>query len=87
MYGGGRIESLKRNLVERKMSNIEIYGYISMIVVVISMMMKDIKWLRILNSISCAMFIIYGFLISAHPIIILNSIVIGINVFRLLKGE
>lgn len=69
------------------MSNIEIYGYISMIVVVISMMMKDIKWLRILNSISCAMFIIYGFLISAYPIIILNSIVIGINAFRLLKGE
>jgi hypothetical protein len=69
------------------MSNIEIYGYISMIVVVISMMMKDMKWLRILNSISCAMFIVYGMFLGAYPIILLNSIVIGINVFRLIKGE
>jgi len=69
------------------MSNIEIYGYISMIVVIISMMMKNIKWLRILNSISCAMCIVYGMFLGAYPIILLNSIVIGINVFRLIKGE
>jgi hypothetical protein len=69
------------------MSNIEIYGYISMIVVIISMMMKNMKWLRILNSISCAMFIVYGVFLGAYPIILLNSIVIGINVFRLIKGE
>jgi len=69
------------------MSNIEIYGYISMIVVVISMMMKDMKWLRILNSISCAMFIVYGAFLGAYPIILLNSIVIVINVWRLIKGE
>lgn len=69
------------------MSNIEIYGYISMIVVVISMMMKNMKWLRILNSVSCAMFIVYGAFLGAYPIILLNSIVIGINLFRLLKGE
>jgi hypothetical protein len=66
---------------------VEIWGYISMIVVVISMLMKDIKWLRILNSISCAMFIIYGFLISSYPIILLNSIVILINLWRVYKGE
>ncbi len=69
------------------MTGIEIYGYISMIVVVISMIMEDMKWLRILNSISCAMFIVYGFFLSAYPIILLNSIVIGINVWRLIKGE
>ena len=69
------------------MSNIEIYGYISMIVVIISMMMKNMKWLRILNSISCAMFIVYGVFLGAYPIILLNSIVIGINVFRLIKVE
>ncbi len=66
---------------------IEIYGYISMIVVVISMMMKDMKWLRIINTISCAMFVIYGLLIGAYPIVLLNSIVILINLYRLVKGE
>jgi len=66
---------------------IEIYGYISMIVVVISMMMKDMKWLRIINTISCAMFVIYGLLIGAYPIVLLHSIVILINLYRLVKGE
>ncbi len=69
------------------MTGVEIWGYISMIVVVISMLMKDMKWLRILNSISCGMFIIYGVLISAYPIIILNSIVILINMWRVIYGE
>ena len=66
---------------------VELWGYISMIVVVISMLMKDIKWLRILNTISCAMFIIYGILINAMPVVVLNSIVILINLWRLKTGE
>lgn len=69
------------------MSSIEIYGYIAMIVCVISMLMKDIKWLRIINTISCLMFVIYGFILGAYPIVILNSLVISINIFRLIKGE
>ena len=69
------------------MTHVEIYGYISMIVVVISMLQKNIKWLRILNTISCMMFVVYGFLIGAYPVILLNSIVIVINVYRLIKGE
>ncbi len=69
------------------MTPVEIYGYISMIIVIISMLQKNIKRLRILNTISCIMFVIYGFLIGAYPVILLNSIVIGINLFRLIKGE
>lgn len=66
---------------------VEMWGYISMIVVLISMLMKNMKLLRIINSISCAMFIIYGIFMNAMPIIILNSLVIAINLFRLVKGE
>lgn len=69
------------------MTGIEIYGYISMVVVIISMLMKDMKWLRILNTISCMMCVVYGLLIGAYPIVLLNSIVICINVFRLIKEE
>ena len=69
------------------MTPLEIYGYISMILVVISMLQKNIKWLRILNTISCMMFVVYGFLIGAYPVILLNSIVIVINLYRLIKGE
>lgn len=69
------------------MNSVEIFGYISMCVVIWSMTMKNIKMLRIVNSISCGMFIIYGVLMNAYPLVIMNSVVIGINVFRLLKGE
>ena len=69
------------------MTLVETWGYISMCVVIWSMTMKNIKWLRIVNSISCGMFIVYGIALGAYPIIIMNSLVIGINVFRLIYGE
>jgi hypothetical protein len=69
------------------MNSVEVFGYISMLVVIWSMTMKDMKWLRIVNSISCGMFIVYGFLMMAYPLVVMNSIVIGINVYRLIKGE
>jgi hypothetical protein len=69
------------------MEPIEIYGYISMIVVIISMLMKDMKRLRIINTISCAMFLIYGLILSAYPIVLLNTAIIFINLFKLSKGE
>jgi hypothetical protein len=69
------------------MQPIEIWGYISMIVVVVSMLMKNIKKLRLLNTVACSMFVIYGVVLNAYPIVIMNLIVIGINIFRLIKGE
>lgn len=69
------------------MTPTEILGYASMILVLVSMLMKNMKTLRILNSISCAMFIVYGFAINAYPIIIMNFLVILINIYRLKRGE
>ena len=66
---------------------IEIWGYISMIVVLASMMMKNIKKLRIANSIACAMFIIYGVAHETYPVVIMNFLVIVINLYQLKKGE
>lgn len=69
------------------MTPIEIFGYISMIVVLVSMTMDNIKKLRIVNSIACAMFIIYGFFLGATPIVVMNTLVIAINLYRLSKGK
>jgi len=73
--------------IYRDMSEIEIFGYISMLVVLLSTMMKDIKRLRIVNSIACVMFIVYGLLLGAYPIVLMNVLVIIIHLFRLIKGE
>jgi len=56
-----------------------------MVVVIISMLQKNVEKLRIINTISCIMFVIYGFLIGAYPVIVLNSIVILINLYKLFK--
>ena len=64
---------------------IEIWGYISMIVVLASMMMKDMKKLRITNSIACAMFVVYGLIHETYPIVIMNILVILINLYQLKK--
>jgi uncharacterized protein with PQ loop repeat len=69
------------------MNSIELFGYAAMIVVLISMLMKDMKHLRIVNTIACSMFVFYGYLLNSYPIIIMNVLVITINVYKLYKGK
>ncbi len=59
-------------------------GYIAMATLFVSFMMKDIKKLRIINSIGGGFFVAYGVLLDmSWPIIIANSAIIGINVYYL----
>lgn len=64
--------------------NVEIFGYVSMLVVLASMLMTDVKWLRIVNSIACGMFLVYGLVLGAYPIVVMNSLCILINTYKLL---
>ena len=64
---------------------IEIFGYLSMVVVLISMTMRDILTLRIVNSIACAMFIVYGYYLNLYPVMIMNTLVIVINMYKIYK--
>jgi len=65
------------------MNGIEIFGYCASALVVLSMTMKDIWMLRFLNSIACGAFVVYGILIGSYPVVIMNAIVIGINVYKM----
>jgi Flp pilus assembly protein protease CpaA len=69
------------------MESVEIFGYFAMIVVLISMLMTDIKKLRITNSIASLMFFIYGLFLSAYPIVVMNALVIMINLYKLYKTK
>lgn len=66
---------------------LETWGYLSMVMVLISMLMSDIKKLRIINSIACSMFIVYGYLHSTYPLVLMNIIVIIINVVKLKQNK
>lgn len=58
-------------------------GYLAMAVLLVSFMMKNVTKLRIINTIGCAIFVIYGLLISQYPIVITNAAIILINFYYL----
>ena len=59
-------------------------GYLAMTVLLVSFMMKNVIKLRIINSIGCLLFVIYGIMISQYPIVITNFAIILINLYYLL---
>lgn len=62
----------------------DIVGYLASITLLISFLMRDIKKLRIINSIGCALFVLYGFMLHySFPIIITNTTIIIINLVSL----
>ena len=63
---------------------VEIIGYLASLGVLMSFLMKDIRKLRIVNTIGCAFFVLYGFmLVTTWPIIISNFSIIFINLYYL----
>jgi len=64
---------------------IEILGYVATAIVIFSFTIRNLKWLRIANTIGCFLFTIYGLLILSMPIIITNLVIMAINLHQLLK--
>ena len=64
---------------------VENIGYIASLGVLISFLMKDIKKLRIINTIGCSFFIWYGVMLNfSIPIIVTNVVIVIINTYYLL---
>lgn len=69
-------------------STTEIIGYIASFGVLLSFLMKNIRTLRIINTIACSIFILYGIMLSySIPIIITNGAIVIINLYYLLYRE
>ncbi len=62
---------------------VEWVGYAAMISLMISFLMKDIKKLRIINTLGCLLFVIYGFMLGSYPIIITNAFISMVNIYYL----
>ena len=69
------------------MENFEIIGYLASGTVLISFLLKKIKHLRIVNSVGCGLFVLYGCMMPELniPIVVTNVAIIGINIYYLLK--
>lgn len=64
---------------------VEIMGYVASIMVAISLTMKDIVKLRVLNFIGCSFFVVYGLMIGAMPVVATNAFIACVNVYFLVK--
>lgn len=62
-------------------------GYAASLGVLVSFLMKDIKVLRIVNSVGCALFVAYGIMLGSIPIILTNVAILFVNAYYLLKKD
>ncbi len=61
-------------------------GYLASFAVLVSFLMKNIKKLRLVNMVGCALFVAYGFLLDiSWPVVVTNAAIFGINGFYLFK--
>lgn len=61
----------------------ELVGYLGSLLVAVSLTMKSLQRLRIINMIGAVFFIAYGLLIGALPIALLNGLTLGVNAYNL----
>ena len=63
----------------------ELIGYAASMFIAISLMMKSLIRLRVINGLGALIFVIYGILIRAYPVVILNGIIVLIDLYYLIK--
>jgi hypothetical protein len=63
----------------------EIIGYTGSALIAISLMMKNIFKLRKVNLIGASTFAVYGLLVQAYPVLILNSFIAIVDIYYLVE--
>ena len=61
----------------------EIIGYVASVLVAISLMMSSILKLRVINLLGAALFTLYGLLIGAYPVAVMNFFIVLIDLYYL----
>ncbi|HEX2189870.1 MAG TPA: hypothetical protein VHG51_13270 [Longimicrobiaceae bacterium] len=62
---------------------LEVVGYVASILVAVSLMMSSILRLRLVNLLGSAAFTVYGALIGAYPVAVVNLLIVFINLYYL----
>ena len=66
-------------------SSVEWFGYLASIIVATSLMMNSIIKLRWINLLGATMFSVYGFIINAYPVGVLNLFIALDDIYYLIK--
>jgi len=67
------------------MTWLSILGYAASVLIAVSLLMRSIVRLRVINLAGAATFSVYGFLIGAYPVGILNLMTATINLVQLIR--
>lgn len=65
---------------------LEMIGYLASVLVAISLMMRSLNKLRMINLTGSLLFTVYGFTIGAYPVAVLNAFIVVVNIFYLQKA-
>src|SRR5215207_4964062 len=65
--------------------SVELIGYLGSILVAVSLMMRSLLRLRIINLVGALFFTIYGVLLGAYPVAFLNGLIVCIDLYYLIQ--
>jgi len=66
---------------------IELIGYIGSLLIALSLLMSNIKKLRLLNLLVSLSFTIYGFLTKTYPVMAVNLFITIVNIWYLIQMD
>jgi len=66
-------------------NSVELIGYLGSILVAVSLMMRSLLRLRIINLFGALFFTIYGVLLGAYPVAFLNGLIVCIDLYYLFQ--
>lgn len=69
------------------MSWIEITGYVASVLIAVALSMSSIARLRALNMIGAFVFAVYGWMVGAYPVLVVNAYIVIINLVFLIKMQ
>ena len=64
---------------------VESIGYLAIVIGLIAMSCKDIKWLRTIHCFSALAYVVYGMWINAFPIVIGGLVFMTIHIYYLVQ--
>lgn len=69
-------------------NTIELIGYTATMILVLSFLPKNLKWIRMINLLGCLIFVVYGILLGwKYPLIISNGLIALIQAYHLLRNR
>ena len=65
------------------MDTLNIVGWAATIFIIISFLINNMLWLRIINMVGAALWLTYGIIDTSYSIIFLNVIIVSIQFFKI----